>query len=138
MYDCFHVFYCCSSTLLLLISPVFVHVQVSVQYRVLVEKSFDAYYHLSDPSIQIKSYAFDVIRSTVPRLTVDQSFLQKSAIADSIKERLFVRMREYGYEIIDALVTNLTPDERVKASMNEIEAAKRLKAAIPHRAEAGT
>lgn len=117
---------------------VFVHVQVSVQYRVLVEKSYDAYYRLSDPGVQIKSYAFDVIRSTVPRMTVDEAFVSKSDIAESIMERLFEAMRDYGYEILDALITNLTPDEKVKASMNEIEASKRLKEAIPHQAEAGT
>jgi hypothetical protein len=116
---------------------VFVHVQVSVQYRILVEKSYDAYYRLSDPGVQIKSYAFDVIRSTVPRMTVDEAFVSKSDIAESIMERLFEAMRDYGYEILDALITNLTPDEKVKASMNEIEASKRLKEAIPHQAEAG-
>lgn len=116
----------------------FVHVQVSVQYRVLVEKSYDAYYRLNDPSIQIKSYAFDVIRSTVPKMTVDEAFVSKSDIADTIMERLFEMMRDYGYEIISALITDLTPDEKVKSSMNEIEASKRLKEAIPHRAEAGT
>jgi len=116
---------------------VFVHVQVSVQYRVLVERSYDAFYRLSDPGVQIRSYAFDVIRSTVPRMTVDEAFVSKSTIADTIMERLFERMKDYGYEIIGALITDLTPDEKVKASMNEIEASKRLKEAIPHRAEAG-
>lgn len=104
----------------------------------LVEQSYDAFYRLSDPSIQIRSYAFDVIRSTVPRMTVDEAFLSKSTIADTIMERLFATMRDYGYEILGALITNLTPDEKVRASMNEIEASKRLKEAIPHRAEAGT
>lgn len=115
----------------------FVHVQVSVQYRVLVEKSYDAFYRLSDPAIQIKSYAFDVIRSTIPRMTIDEAFVSKSDIADTIMERLFLLMRDYGYEILGALITNLAPDEKVKMSMNEIEASKRLKEAIPHQAEAG-
>ena len=131
-YECCQVLYAHHCPL------VFVHVQVSVQYRVLVEKSYDAFYRLSDPGVQIRSYAFDVIRSTIPRMTVDQAFVSKSTIAETLLQRLFEIMREYGYEIIGALVTNLTPDEKVKASMNEIEASKRLKAAIPHRAEAGT
>merc|ERR1712238_7418 len=41
-----------------------------------------------------------------------------------------------GYEIVDALVTDLSPDARVKASMNEINASKRLKEAASHKAEA--
>lgn len=116
---------------------VFVHVQVSVQYKVLVEKAYDAFYRLMDPGVQIRSYAYDVVRSTVPRMTIDEAFVSKSCIADNIMERLYEVMKEYGYQILGALVTNLTPDDKVKMSMNEIEASKRLKAAIPHRAEAG-
>ena len=116
---------------------VFVNVQVSVQLRVLVEKSFDAYYRLSHPFTQIQAFTFDAVRSTIPRMTIDQAFASKSTIADTIMERLFVCMKEYGYEILAALVTNLSPDEKVQESMNEIEASKRLKEAIPHRAEAG-
>jgi hypothetical protein len=116
---------------------VFVHVQVSVQYKVLVEKAYDAFYRLSDPGVQIRSYAFDVVRSTVPRMTVDEAFVSKSTIADSIMKQLYRVMNDYGYVILAALVTNLTPNDKVKVSMNEIEASKRLKAAIPHRAEAG-
>jgi regulator of protease activity HflC (stomatin/prohibitin superfamily) len=46
---------------------VFVQVAVAVQYRVLAEKIYDAFYKLTDPSEQIRSYIYDVIRSTVPR-----------------------------------------------------------------------
>jgi hypothetical protein len=116
---------------------VFVNVQVSVQLRILVEKSFDAYYRLSDPGTQIRSFSYDTIRSTIPQMTIEEAFASKSTIADTIMERLFVCMREYGYEILAALVTNLSPDEKVQAAMNEIEASKRLKQAIPHQAEAG-
>lgn len=115
----------------------FVHVQVSVQFKVFVERAFDAWYRLSDPGIQIRAYAFNVIRSTVPRMNVDEVFLSKSAIADSIMERLYEVMADYGYQVCGALVTNLTTDDTVKMAMNEIEASKRLKEAIPHRAEAG-
>eukprot|EP00544_Gedaniella_sp_CCMP2646_P008429 CAMPEP_0202505576 /NCGR_PEP_ID=MMETSP1361-20130828/47584_1 /ASSEMBLY_ACC=CAM_ASM_000849 /TAXON_ID=210615 /ORGANISM="Staurosira complex sp., Strain CCMP2646" /LENGTH=160 /DNA_ID=CAMNT_0049139331 /DNA_START=263 /DNA_END=745 /DNA_ORIENTATION=+ len=69
-------------------------------------------------------------------MTIEEAFASKSTIAKTIMERLFVCMREYGYEIIAALVTNLSPDEKVQAAMNEIEASKRLKQAIPHQAEA--
>lgn len=110
---------------------------MSVQYKVLVEKAYDAFYRLTDPGVQIRSYTFDVVRSTVPRMTVDEAFVSKSSIADSIMERLYQVMKEYGYQIMGALVTNLTPDDKVKMSMNEIEASKRLKTAMPHRAEAG-
>ena len=110
---------------------------MSVQFRVLVENAYDAFYRLTDPGVQIRAYVFDVVRSTLPRMNVDEAFVSKSTIADNVMERLYRTMKEYGYEIMNALVTDLTPDVKVKISMNEIEASKRLKAAIPHRAEAG-
>ena len=41
-----------------------------------------------------------------------------------------------GYEIRNTLVTDLSPDNKVKASMNEINASRRLKEAAAHKAEA--
>ena len=42
----------------------------------------------------------------------------------------------FGYEIVKALVTDVDPDAKVKNSMNEINAAKRLKEAAKEYAEA--
>merc|ERR1712232_604488 len=110
--------------------------QVSVQYRVLEEEAYNAYCRLSDPRGQIQSYVFDVVRSTVPRMELDQTFASKADIAKEVLHQLDTVMKEYGYEIINTLVTDLSPDSHVKASMNEINAAKRLKEAAAHKAEA--
>ena len=115
---------------------VFVHLQISVQYRVVVEKAFDAYYRLTDPSVQLQSYIYDVVRAAVPKLTIDKLFLSKKFIAESIYVRLTAAMNDYGYEIVSSLVTNILPSQKVRDSMNEIEASRRLKEAMPHRAEA--
>jgi regulator of protease activity HflC (stomatin/prohibitin superfamily) len=115
---------------------VFVHLQISVQYRVVVEKAFDAYYRLTDPSVQLQSYVYDVVRAAVPKLTIDKLFLSKKFIAESIYVRLTAAMNDYGYEIVSSLVTNILPSQNVRDSMNEIEASRRLKEAMPHRAEA--
>lgn len=115
---------------------VFVQCQVSVQYRVIEEEAFNAYYRLSDPRGQIQSYVFDVVRSSVPRMELDQTFASKQEIADDVKNKLEQVMYQYGYEIVAALVTDLAPDSKVKASMNEINASKRLKEAASHKAEA--
>merc|ERR1712032_1516868 len=115
---------------------VFVHVGVAVQFRVLIENSFDAFYRLSDPRSQIQSYVFDVIRSTIPRMELDESFASKQEIAKEVLHQLDTVMKDYGYEIINTLVTDLSPDNRVKASMNEINASRRLKEAASHKAEA--
>lgn len=115
---------------------VFVRVEVAVQYRVITESAYDAYYRLSDPRGQIQSYVFDVVRSTVPRMELDEAFASKSEIAEATLNQLETVMKDYGYEILNTLVTDLSPDGRVKASMNEINASKRLKEAASHKAEA--
>ena len=115
---------------------VFVNVAVAVQYRVITESAYDAFYRLSDPRGQIQSYVFDVVRSTVPRLELDEAFASKNEIADATLKQLEAVMKDYGYEILNTLVTDMSPDARVKASMNEINASKRLKEAASHKAEA--
>jgi len=115
---------------------VFVNVGVAVQYRVITESAYDAYYRLSDPRGQIQSYVFDVVRSTVPKLKLDEAFASKADIAVSTKQQLEEVMKDYGYEILNTLVTDLSPDATNKASMNEIMASKRLKEAASHQAEA--
>jgi len=115
---------------------VFVQVAVAVQYRVLEEGAFQAYYRLTDPRGQIQSYVFDVVRSTVPKMELDGAFASKDEIAKAILGQLKTVMNDYGYDILNALVTDLSPDSKVKASMNEINASKRLKEAAAHKAEA--
>jgi len=115
---------------------VFVKVGVAVQYRVITEAAYDAYYRLSDPSGQIQSYVFDVVRSTLPKMKLDEAFASKAEIASATKAQLESVMKDYGYEIMNTLVTDLDPDETNKNSMNEITASKRLKEAASHKAEA--
>jgi regulator of protease activity HflC (stomatin/prohibitin superfamily) len=115
---------------------VFVRVEVAVQFAVVTEAAYDAFYRLSDPRGQIQSYVFDVVRSTVPRMELDEAFASKKEIAEAAQTQLETIMKDYGYEILNTLVTDLSPDARVKASMNEINASKRLKEAASHKAEA--
>lgn len=51
---------------------VFVTIIVSTQYMVLrePERMYDAFYKLTDSREQIRSYIFDVVRSTVPRINL--------------------------------------------------------------------
>ena len=99
---------------------VFVQVVIAVQYRVIQEKVSSAYYRLADPQAQIKSYVYDVVRSTIPTLNVDDAFASKDHLAHDVQDRLSQVMNEYGYEIIAALVVDINPDRMVKAAMNEI------------------
>mmetsp|Transcript_5132 Transcript_5132/g.7836 ORF Transcript_5132/g.7836 Transcript_5132/m.7836 type:complete len:289 (+) Transcript_5132:104-970(+) len=115
---------------------VFIQVGVAVQYRVVTESAYDAWYRLTSPTSQIQAYVFDVIRSTIPRMELDQAFESKDDIARAVLEQLQSVMKDYGYAIVNTLVTDLAPDTKVKASMNEINAARRLKEAASHQAEA--
>jgi regulator of protease activity HflC (stomatin/prohibitin superfamily) len=115
---------------------VFVHITVSVQYFVIPDKVFDAFYKLHDPKEQINSYVFDVIRSRVPRITIDKLFEEKEEIAEAIRSELNETMQAFGFEILNSLVTDINPDAKVKQAMNEIIAAERLKVAAMEKAEA--
>ena len=85
---------------------------------------------------QVSSYVFDVVRSTVPRIDLDDVFVQKQQIAESVMNQLRSEMTDYGYEILDTLVVDIDPDRKVKNSMNEINASKRLRQAAIYKAEA--
>ncbi|TKY58800.1 Hypersensitive-induced response protein 1 [Spatholobus suberectus] len=115
---------------------VFVTVVASVQYRALAEKAVDAFYKLSNTREQIQAYVFDVIRATVPKMDLDSSFEQKNEIARAVEEELEKAMSAYGYEIVQTLIVDIEPDERVKRAMNEINAAARMRVAANEKAEA--
>lgn len=115
---------------------VFVFVIVSVQYYVLPDKVVDAFYRLQDPKMQITSFVFDTVRARVPSIVLDDLFEKKDDIAQAVKTELDTVMDDFGYGIIKALVTDIDPDAKVKASMNEINAAQRLREAAIQQAEA--
>jgi len=115
---------------------VFVQMIVAVQYFVLPDKVYDAYYKLADTELQITSYVFDVVRAQVPKIKLDDVFARKDDIADIVKSELAEVMEDFGYGILKALVTDIDPDANVKQSMNEINAAQRMRVAATEKGEA--
>ena len=115
---------------------VFVKLKVSVQYRVVDSKVFDAFYKLDFPQDQITSYVFDLIRSKVPKMKLDDVFSKQDDIAVAVKQSLGEAMDEYGYFIVKALVTDIEPDSLVKIAMNRINAADREKTAAQYEGDA--
>lgn len=115
---------------------VFVNVIVSVQYFVLPDKVYEAFYKLDDPELQIRSFIFDVVRARVPRIKLDDVFEKKDEIADVVKTELEEVMSDFGYGIVKALVTDIDPDSKVKNAMNEINAAQRMRVAATEKGEA--
>ena len=115
---------------------VFVKLKVSVQYKVLSDKVYDAFYKLDYPQDQITSYVFDVVRAEVPKMKLDDVFEKKDDIANAVKRELNDAMINYGYDIIKALVTDIDPDQQVKEAMNRINAAEREKVAAQYEGDA--
>jgi len=115
---------------------VFVTIPISVQNRVRPDKVFDAFYKLSDPTAQIKSYVEQVILGHVPGMTLDEVFASQSSIAAAVKKELDEDMSGFGYEIVNVLVTDIVPDAKVKSAMNDINAAQREQVAANARGEA--
>ena len=115
---------------------VFVFVIVSVQYHVLENKVVDALYRLQNPQAQITSFVFDTVRARVPTIILDDLFQMKDDIASAVKTELDQVMDDFGYGILKTLVTDIDPDAKVKESMNEINAAQRMRVAAVEQAEA--
>lgn len=115
---------------------VFVILKISVQYRIIGNKVYEAFYELDDPHGQIASYIFDEVRAEVPKLPLDDVFARKDDIAIAVRDNISAQMEQYGYKIVKTLITDINPDELVKASMNKINAATREKEAAIQEAEA--
>jgi len=94
-----------------------------------------AFYALTNPNQQITAHVYDVIRSQLPHLELDAVFEAKEELALAVKNALAETMTNYGYQIVNVLITDLDPDQRVKSAMNEINSSKRLKYAVAERAE---
>ncbi len=118
------------------LDDVFVRLKVSVQYKVIKDKVYDAFYKLDYPHDQITSYVFDVVRAEVPKMKLDDVFVKKDDIAIAVKSELNDAMMEYGYDIIKTLVTDIDPDAQVKAAMNRINASEREKIAAQYEGDA--
>ena len=115
---------------------VFVKIKVSVQFKVIKDKVYDAFYKLDFPQDQITSYVFDVVRAEVPKMILDDVFEKKDDVAIAVKGELNEAMKNYGFDIIKTLVTDIDPDAQVKESMNRINASEREKVAAQFEGDA--
>ncbi|MCC6236926.1 MAG: SPFH domain-containing protein [Dehalococcoidia bacterium] len=115
---------------------VFVELAIAVQFQVKIDAIADAVYRLTDHARQIEAYVFDVVRAEVPKKTLEEVFEDKETIALAVKEQLTEQMGRYGWEIANVLVNDINPDARVKAAMNQVQAATREREAAAQMAEA--
>merc|ERR1719352_1805611 len=117
---------------------VFVLIRVAVQYQVNDDEESikNAHYRLTNPKQQIESYVFDVVRSSVPKIDLDDVFTTKEEIAHSIQEQLCKSMESFGFAILASPITDINPDDQVKRAMNEINKQRRLRVAAEDEGEA--
>src|SRR3984885_2111698 len=114
---------------------VFVQIPVSIQYKVIPDSVESAFYKLSDPVKQIESMVYNVVLGHVPKMKLDDTFLNQADIAGDLRDNLDASMKEYGYSIVKVLISDIVPDQKVKAAMNDINAAQREREATVSRAE---
>ena len=114
---------------------VFVQIPVSIQYKIIPEGVEAAFYKLSDPVKQIESMVYNVVLGHVPKMKLDDTFLNQADIASDLRDNLDASMKEYGYSIVKVLISDIVPDQKVKAAMNDINAAQREREATVSRAE---
>jgi regulator of protease activity HflC (stomatin/prohibitin superfamily) len=114
---------------------VFVQIPVSIQYKVIPDAVEAAFYKLSEPVKQIESMVYNVVLGHVPKMKLDDAFLNQADIASDLRDSLDASMKEYGYSIVKVLISDIVPDQKVKAAMNDINAAQREREATVSRAE---
>lgn len=115
---------------------VFVDMQITMQYKVDENKLVEAYYKSNNYMNLATSFVQDALRTAVPSLTLDDVFARKDDICRQVFQAVGQGMSDYGYIIIETLITNVTPDEEVVKSMNSINVAQRERAAAQELAEA--
>src|ERR1700734_2344525 len=67
---------------------VFVQIPVSIQYKVIPEGVEAAFYKLSDPVKQIESMGYNVVLGHVPKMKLDDTFLNQADIAGDLRDNL--------------------------------------------------
>jgi regulator of protease activity HflC (stomatin/prohibitin superfamily) len=68
-------------------------------------------------------------------MKLDDTCINQADIASDLRDNLDGSMKEYGYSIVKVLISDIVPDSKVKAAMNDINAAQREREATVSRAE---
>lgn len=115
---------------------IFCKLAISIQYRIKPENTEVAFYSMDSPIDQMNSYIESTILNVSSSMTMNELFKSRNAICQDVSKTLSSKMEQYGYTIENTLVTEISPDTKVKESLNNIEAAKRSKEAAKEYADA--
>uniref|UniRef100_A0A0E0MYN0 Band 7 domain-containing protein n=1 Tax=Oryza rufipogon TaxID=4529 RepID=A0A0E0MYN0_ORYRU len=83
---------------------VYVTIVTCVQYRALADKASHAFYTLINTRSQIQAHVFDVLRTSIPKLALEEVFDKKKEIAEALEEEVAEAMAPYGYEVMDMVL----------------------------------
>mmetsp|Transcript_4071 Transcript_4071/g.6427 ORF Transcript_4071/g.6427 Transcript_4071/m.6427 type:complete len:468 (-) Transcript_4071:357-1760(-) len=109
---------------------------VAVQVAVDRTNAANFMYNITEPHRQVVAFVEDSIRSTIPSLTMEETFASKQVMANNIQTQVGTAMTQFGLVVHSALVTDLKYDQGVLDAMNEVQTAKRDLEATINRAAA--
>ncbi|CAL1129332.1 unnamed protein product [Cladocopium goreaui] len=113
-----------------------VTVRTAVQYQIQKDTVKAAYFDIEEPMDQVRAEVGSVLRSTLPSMTLDESYEAKETMVEEILTTVRDAMKGYGYDIIKVLITDIKPEQSVMAAMNNINAQRRRREAAIEKGEA--
>ncbi|CAE7202298.1 HIRL2, partial [Symbiodinium sp. CCMP2592] len=111
-------------------------VVTAVQYRILKDMVKVATFDIASPLDQIRAEVDNVLRSTMPIMTLDESYEAKERMVGGMLVSVRKAMGQYGYDILNVLITDIRPEKSVLDAMNEINASRRRREAAFEKGEA--
>lgn len=115
---------------------VFLHMTVTVFFRISAHRSYEAHYSLQNPREMIESCVLDAVQSIAPEMSLDELYASPQRIADFCYERLGTHLLDHGFETSRILVQRIEPTRVVREAMDETAASRALKSAAVHAGEA--
>jgi len=97
---------------------------------------YNAYYKLSNPIEQIKTFIEQYFRFHGMEYTLDSMFAAKEELVTELLNELNAKMNTYGYIVYDVLVKDISPSANVRAAMNDVVASEKARIAQTNRAQA--
>lgn len=95
-----------------------IHVKIGIMYRAMPSKCHLAYYRLSNPMEQIRSFIVSTLRPLIRSKTVDELFEERDELSAKVKGNLGEILEGFGYELMDVLILDLALVGRVRDAMN--------------------
>jgi len=110
--------------------------RVTVRYQLDQSNLKKGIFEIVDHEAQIKAAVDDIVRSTIPTMPLDEAYTGLTTLTDKLRIGVAHSMSEYGWQIMEVKVEDLSPDDTVKNAMNMIVEATRRKTAAEKQGQA--